>query len=681
MKISIILTYKNADKLADLWAFSENDTDFDVDLTEAQRCTLSFAACELRKYLKMLGHDAVISDRSADDSFNIYVSCKNADCTECGFVIEPAAGGMKITGDSRTGALYGCYEFLKMQGIRWYAPGRDYEFVPKVQRALEIPQEKKIYTPSMNRGRGFDFEGVLKESADLWLWMVRNKLNMATYRPNTNKLMKKLGMTYKVGGHIFEKMLDPDNVTADGRSFWEAHRAWYGTPESGAIEKKDALSIQFCMSNEELISYLAKNIIKRLKTEWKYARRIDIWGFDTWGKTCCCPTCARLGNGTDKTLHFISRLREHINKSDLNRKIELVMCSYDGTATMEPPENEIPKNLKENGDLVVFYPITRCYRHDFDDESCSVNHHFDRCLKGWLKKKNVPDIIFGEYYNVSKFEDLPLIFTKRISHDMKYYIKSGVRGITYMHVPLINWGVRAVNHMLYAELSWDENADVLQLLGDYFNTAYKGYAKKAKKAYELIEEGWEDCANLRSWSPDSVLSQLIPQKSDSEPLRLDGHYKDENELITKCLESTKKLEQALEILKEIREDIKNNTTSDIEEKLAMNPAELRALSSSSELSRISDDIRGLLYGIDTMKLTRAVTEYHYKTLKGENTDVLWNEIEALYDKTDSYYMPIGFDNNIAETFCFDALTRIQLRGTINRYRSNRKNKGGKTNAD
>ena len=39
---------------------------------------------------------------------------------------------------------------------------------------------------------------------------------------------QKLGMTFKMGGHIFERILNPDRKTENGNSFWDEHNDWYG---------------------------------------------------------------------------------------------------------------------------------------------------------------------------------------------------------------------------------------------------------------------------------------------------------------------------------------------------------------------------------------------------------------------------------------------------------------------
>jgi len=153
-------------------------------------------------------------------------------------------------------------------------------------------------------GRGFDFEGVSKESEALLLWMARNCLNVCGYRLNTVALAQKLGMTLKVGGHIFESILDPDRRLEDGLTLWESHSEWYGLPADGKREKSKALETQFCVYRRDLRNGLAAELIRLLMGDWYEADRIDIWGFETWGSCCTCADCVGLGNGSDQNLFF-----------------------------------------------------------------------------------------------------------------------------------------------------------------------------------------------------------------------------------------------------------------------------------------------------------------------------------------------------------------------------------------
>jgi len=78
--------------------------------------------------------------------------------TEDGFVIRTLGPDIAILGKGSRGVLYGCYAFLELQGVRWFAPGRQYEIVPrrrvdwttrlKVEESPAFPRRLLFYWPN-----------------------------------------------------------------------------------------------------------------------------------------------------------------------------------------------------------------------------------------------------------------------------------------------------------------------------------------------------------------------------------------------------------------------------------------------------------------------------------------------------------------------------------------------------
>lgn len=141
------------------------------------------------------------------------------------YALLPQKDGLLIRGAGRVGVLYGVYEFLKMQGWRWLEPGTAGEYAPEPGCGLLWPKNAVHDASASTLGRGFSIEGALKESADLLIWMARNRMNAYGDRPNTRALMRKLGIVMRDGGHIFEAILAPDRPTPSGRTLWTRTRS------------------------------------------------------------------------------------------------------------------------------------------------------------------------------------------------------------------------------------------------------------------------------------------------------------------------------------------------------------------------------------------------------------------------------------------------------------------------
>lgn len=671
--VNIVLPYTGAVKNAELWAQSEDTICFETDFFEGARCTVSFAAYEVKHFLeKIMPKDTVSYAETVGEGFNIVLHLQSDESKSEEYRLIPLKNGIMIEGVGRAGVLYGAYEFLKLQGFRWFYPGESGEVIPAPSDGLINVRKREDFSPDMYEGRGFDFENQSIESKHLWLWMARNRLDYGVYSHRHHALQKKLCIHFKTGGHIFEEILSPDRVLPSGKTLWEEHKDWYGKRSDGKeVTKANCMETQFCVTDRELIDFLSAELVQYVKTKWSYAEKLDIWGFDTWGNVCNCEACRKLGNSTDRTLHFISRLRDALNMAGIGKKVRLVSCSYEGTSTIEPPENPIPENLVSAGDSVVYYPITRCYEHAMGEKACAVNQRFDSFLRGWTAKKPSVPVVIGEYYNVSKFEDLPIIFTNIMKQDIPHYYDIGVRGITYMHFPVVNLAMRSLTHMLYAELSWNTKADADSLVQDYFEKYYEEYAAPMAEVYDLLQQAFARCTQWRAWKSGSILSQLIVWNGEtpSKPLRTDGHFTDHADIIQSGENSVCLLKQALAVVKELQMDfIRNKTVLKKELANAVNPFELGRMNRSSNiLQRISEDKRFILYGLDTMKfMTETVRLYDMLFTGKTEIDAQIKILTKLYDKLDSYYHPLGSNTFQRGLNCKSALTRTQLAGTVER---------------
>lgn len=465
---------------------------------------------------------------------------------------------------------------------------------------------------------------------------------------------------------MFEPFMQPDLPLKDGRTIWESHQEWYGLPEDGVRIKSKALKNQFCVSQDSLIDYLADILVEKLRGEWKHVDRLDIWGFDCGsGSTCQCEACQKLGNDSDQAIYFLSELRKRIDRTKGLHQVSLVACAYEGTKTMEAPSRPIPENLFAY-DKVVCYPIHRCYYHDFDDPSCPTNTFYQGKILPWLKQNPRLPMIMGEYYNVSKYEDLPLVFAKRICHEIPLYIKWGFTSITYMHPPLYNWGVRALNHMLMAELSWNPDIDTEMLMEEYFTNLYENYSSELRSIYDLVEAAGAHVGNYRNWW-FSVLHTL--QMWDGAPpkraLDLTGHFENHRHLL-QCLGDELALRrEALKKLEEVIRSAKRERCVKADMKLADTPDEMAfVLETDVVSSRLYEIRRSLIYGVDEIHLFGLVVREYDLAYRGESDPVLWQEIEDIYDKMAGYFYPHKYVSKAVEAFCEDALTRSQLRRVI-----------------
>lgn len=681
MTINIATGFAGADKETFVWAYSENEVNFESPL-DATRCTVSFAATELATYLKkiLISPHITFSEKADREAFNIILTAKSYDVKGEGYSLVPGDNSLTLLGDGRVGVLYASYELLKLQGCRWVEPGAVGEYLPTVKDSLILPEKEIRFDTTFPIGRGFSIDGRLNENEDLFLWMARNRLNVYFSFPNSCRLMKKLGFILRDGGHIFEKILDPNKVMPSGLTMFEEHEDWYGLPDDKVRTREKAIRTQFCVSKPQLLKFLGDELLKNINDKWLEAEEINVWGFDTWGGICTCHECKALGNATDQTLFMASYFRDHLNvaREDgrLKRDIKMVLCAYEGSATIHAPKNPVPKNLIEAGDHVLFAPIVRCYEHCFEDRECSYNNFYDEALKSWKENANELPLSFLEYYNVSKFEDLPLLFTKTMKKDFLHFREMGARGICYMHIPMVNWGVRALTQVLYAELCWDANADTDKIIEEYFLCRYGKYASAMKKVYEDVSEASESVTSYRAWKRKSLLSKLCSWNGEipTQPLEVDDHFSTPREFEIKSDAVLKKWKRALRGVEKTISEIKRTGACAVLDDAALNPQEqFKKVPSDTVLKHLLDDKRGLIYGVDTYSLSHNLGCYYNALYNGnmEKADTVWKKIESDEARLESYYMPLTFTVSFLGMISKDALTRTQMGDVITRCRNYR----------
>ena len=683
MILTVHLQFKDAQRLTQVWAEQEGEIDFRTDPASAARTTCAFAAVELKRHLEVACDD--LKCRFSEEPTNgptISLEVESAVSRCDAFSLIPDGERLIVRGTGRTGLIHGVYEFLRLQGWRWYAPGPGGEIFRGESGFPVFPEERLDYRPAMGFARAFDFEYISMESAELALWMARNRMNVTTWRPNTGALCEKLGFIFKAGGHIFEKILDPDRPMPSGRTLWEDHPDWFGLPKNGHREKEKAQSVQFCVTADGLTDFLADELIGSLNGTYRHTDRLDVWGFDTWGSGCRCDACLSLGNSTDITLHLLSVFRRHLSNAyadgRLDREVGLILCAYEGTATLEPPSRPIPENLSGGNDSIVFYPIDRCYAHPLADENCPVNSRYCRCLTGWLETRGCPPLVLGEYYNVSKYEDLPLVFADSIRADIPAYIRAGVSGMTYMHLPTVNWGVRALNHLLYTRLTVDPGADIDALAEEYFTDLYGPSAVPMRGYYTDCEAAMAHIAAWRAWH-GSLLSQLLAWDGDvpAQTLQPNPHFPSVQAMLKEADIALNRLKDAGTALSRSHE-LCRDAYEPIPPTGAVNPAEeKRAGRGSRHYYNVCEVLRGHRYAVDVWDLMYAAAAYHTALAQKKECDAdnFWERAQDALFRLEKYYVPMSYDFPGAGLDSRAADERSQLAVVMARMRAKRPKRG------
>ena len=672
--LTILLAYPGARKMWRTWALEENAINFRTQIMEGERCTAAYAAMELKSFLeKCMSSLEITVSEECDRSTPFVELCYRYEKNVPGsFELESLPPGIRVTGYDRNGLLNGVYELLRIQGWRFLEPGPYGESAPE-KPTLDFLNVTKRCIGSFKH-RMIDQYRESDCSVELLKWFSRNYVNVVFWKDSTGNFSDKLGMLHRKGGHLLQKIMNPDTPMEDGRTVWEAHPEWYGLPANGVREKKTAIRTQLCLSNEDMIQWLSGKICRILQTEMSRVDILDLWGFDTWGKTCSCDGCKDLGNGSDQNLYLLSRIQEYLDKH-LGRPVMLNTISYEGTATMDPPTKSVPQNLIDSGSMVIFYPIKRCYRHLLGDESCSMNKVYRESLEGWHKAANGLALWSGEYYNVSKYEDMPLVFGKLIPAEMRYYLVHSCTGATYMHNLSPNWGVRALTQLLHCRFAWDIDTDEDSFIAEYFVRKYGVHAGKMRRIYDIMESAYKDIALWRNWgSPvhDAFGEMWRPSMRDRK-VSVES-YPTEKEIIRALKKATALADKSVVLLREClkKEQTVNWKDLPLPDQIPpiVTPLDLEKIRYYDKVEhRIGEDLRGAIYGAEMLRIFQYFMEFRCAFLKGEDAFEQWERLDRCADTLNEMFVPVTYENPTPGVQVLDGLTRSQVRSWLTHARS------------
>jgi hypothetical protein len=530
----------------------------DADTADDTACTESFAALELQRCLrKMTGRAddfAVVKD-DADSQGDLIVvggpksnavsrrltpqlgldASKLAALGPEGYCIKSGTvAGRRvwlIAGASRVGTLYGVYDFLHRLGCRWFAPEAIHEELPHIE---QIPAIDATERPSFI-SRGF-YAWEDRGTPAFLVWMARNRLNYWTSVQTGHPLMRKLGIQMACGMHdvqqIFigpnnpypyrhsrfpgnqDKPADPYAVSPEYRgdankdgklSYFEAHPEWYAWDGKQRIPGiNNDFGTNFCTSNADAATEFVKNYVQAIiDGRYRDTDVVNFWMLD-WGKWCQCERCKTLGTPTDRNLLMVRRFDEEIKKAQaagqIRHPILVTFLAY--ADVLDPPSRPLPAGFDYATCAATFYPIGRCYVHNFDDPACAMNQQYVRQLHGWglePARRYRGAITIGEYYNISTTKSLPVCYMHTMANDIPYYYKIGARHFDYMHVTKAEWGSKSLTNYQMARQLWDVGTDCESLWADYFARRYGPAAPMMRKYYESLEKMLGNVKVLKGW--------------------------------------------------------------------------------------------------------------------------------------------------------------------------------------
>ena len=362
-------------------------------------------------------------------------------------------------------------------GCRWFSPAEFDEDVPRAEWGSAFDATER---PSFNL-RGFRVPQ-RRGGPPMFYWIARHRLNLWCLDKEHEPLLRKLGINkLSCGGRLLQEWFinpsseyrndhsrftgdegrpkDPWPVSGsyrgdaegDGKlSIFEAHPEWFPLIDGRRLcnDVRRFGAANFCTSNADAAAEYVKNFVHELvEGDYRGASVVEAWTIDG-GKWCQCPRCKAVGTPTDRYLRLVNRLDKEIKRAQreglINRPIQIQFLIY--SELLSPPTRPLPDDFDYQTCMGQFFPIKRCYVHRFADPDCGRNTLYRQALQGWIAAADRHyrgRICLGEYYDYSRFENLPVCFMHVMAETFPIIIGWAPRDFTIIMSPRAGGGASA----------------------------------------------------------------------------------------------------------------------------------------------------------------------------------------------------------------------------------------------
>lgn len=352
-----------------------------------------------------------------------------------------------LAGGGDSGAMNAAYALLEYFGVRWYSAGKDGEFVPS-KTLLKIPIGEWRYTPFFQMRRiqlcgPYDYNKNISHK-DLQEWGRRNKLQTGRYS-------------------AFHRMVAPHLAKIIPEKEFHEHPEYFGMGDDGKRAVPSKNNLNPCTSNPEVIKKIQEKAIQMLKANPK-AKYFCIEPIDGGG-WCLCKNCRELDidleNYTDRIISLANHITEALEKAFPGEGKAARFFAYQGYS--HPPE----KTMAE-GNIQV-----------------EVTRGAPELIKKW--SRYVKNLQRWDYngWNTFKWGPMPLsILPEKVrmlknSHYTGGYFDEGIASVLSLGGPF---------YYIDAKLMWDPDADVNELLNEFFKNYYGKASEPMRKCFDLLEK-------------------------------------------------------------------------------------------------------------------------------------------------------------------------------------------------
>lgn len=491
----------SADTVSGIRLMESNETKYVITLATDASLPEKNAASELSSYLKKVtgadfkivapgqsGKRPVIAvGPGAAKAVMPKLDLDKAGLGEEGIVMKTSQANLVLTGatGSRRGTLYAVYEFLEqIAGVRWWTHTE--ETVPYNPK-LTVKKLDVRYVPQFKTRQLYSWSMVHTVASHWYLYeedkSVKDwqKVKFAVRMRNNgygSAIPASFGGSVMPLGwcHTFYTFIPPS-------VYFEKHPDWFSEIEG----KRASEESQLCMTNDEMLAELAKNVIAKIE-EQPHFKMVALSQNDN-GIQCGCSKCMELdeaeGSPSGSLLYGVNKVAEIVEKKFPDVDILTLAYQY---------SSKPPKTIRPRKNVVIQMAFD--LRSFFQPLDSDINRQMINNVKVWFDI-GAKIMIWDYYLNYNgPLAPHPNLYT--IGPDIRQYRDNNAVGVFLEDETVATNYFVALKTYLASHMLWDPSRNENAIMDEFL----KGYYGDAAPALRRVIDVFEKAASgvtLRVW--------------------------------------------------------------------------------------------------------------------------------------------------------------------------------------
>ncbi len=383
-----------------------------------------------------------------------------------GIVIKTDGSNLILTGaeGSKRGTLYAVYTFLEDTcGVRWWTSKDNY--IPSKPN-LSIQNQNITYAPVFRyREALYTKLAYAANNETLARFLVQSKFN-----GHYNKIPAQWGGSYNIIGFCHTSyMLMPPSV------YFAQHPEWYSEIKG----KRIFTEAQLCMTNEEMIAELTKNVLAEIEKS-PDSGIISVTQNDS-ERNCQCAKCAAMdkaeGSPQGSLLYCINKVAAEVDKKYPGFLVETLAYWY----TRKPPKTIRPRDNV----LIRLAVIERSGAQPLNDP---LNKKLMDDLKKW--KAAAPNLFIWDYTANMLSPFTPHPNHSVLAPDARTYATNNVVGVFYEgnhYAGDARGDFDELKNYVMSHMLWNPKQNEKKIITDFLNGYYGKAGPVLKNYLDLLD--------------------------------------------------------------------------------------------------------------------------------------------------------------------------------------------------